>query len=301
MSDKVLFDKIAESIKVDHPSFSVKFKDESRNMKTLGLLAYPFNDRFEDGYTTTLGSTVYFPSKEVLAKAYRHFARVLAHEGVHIFDDGLGFKAGYAMFEGLFLLLLALYSVFGSWMPVLVLLGGLVASYGVLAFTRPPRLMVRAAAIDKEARKKADKRKKVAKVVFLVMAGMSVVAYVVVAVLMSKWWTFLAVGSFLPLLPITSHWRAKSEYRGYAMGIAISYWRYGEVRDSDIERRISTFTGPNYYFMDRNEERVRRKLNAIKLSVIDGSILVGLNARPYQRTLDVLKRLGLTSAGSKSA
>jgi hypothetical protein len=296
MTGKILFDKIAESSKADHPSFSVRFKDKSRLMKFLGLMAYPFNDRFNDGYTTTLGTSVYFTSEADLKANYKNYARVLAHEGVHIDDDekqGFRFKLSYAMFEGLFIPLLALYAVLGAWIPVAAMAGGLVASYAVLALTRP-------ADAEKDLRK-WERRKALAKVIFFTMAGLSVVGYIGLSIWLAKWMTLLAVGAFLPLLPMSSPWRAKLEYRGYAMGIAISYWKYGSTSDEYLKRRVPTFTGPDYYFMDRDSDRVLSNLKAIRASVADGSILTGDDARPYRRTLDVLDELNLVSVRSVSA
>jgi len=296
MTDKILFEKIAESIKADHPSFSVRFKDKSKLMKSLGLLAYPFNDRFNDGYTTTLGTSVYFTSEEDLKANYRNYARVLAHEGVHIYDDekqGLKFKLGYAMFEVLFIPLLALFAALGGWIPVAALVGGLALSYGVLALLRP-------SSTEKD-QKRLNRRKALAKAVFFGMAGLSVIGYVGLSIWLVEWLALLAVGSFLPLLPMSSPWRAKLEYRGYSMGIAISYWKYGRVSDEYLKRRVPTFTGPDYYFMDRDGDRVLKRLKAIRDSVVDGSILLGDDARPYRRTFDVMKELNLVSVRSESA
>ena len=85
------------------------------------------------------------------------------------------------------------------------------------------------------------------------------------------------------------------------MGIAISYWKYGKVGDEYLKRRVPTFTGPDYYFMDRDEDRVLGRLKVIRASVVDGSILLGDDARPYQRTFDVLRELGLVPVRSESA
>lgn len=292
MTDKLLFDKIAESIKEDHPSFEVRFKDESKYMKLLDLLAYPFNDRFLDGYTTTLGTKVYFPSRGDLERNYRGYSRVLAHEGVHIFDDEKHwwFKLSYALFEALFIPLLAVFAVLGSWIPVAALAGALVLSYGALALARPDRM--------EPDPKKFEFKKSRARFIFYVLAGLSVVGYLGLSIWLAKWWAFLGVGAFLPLVPFRSPWRAKWEYRGYSMGIAISYWKYGVVRDSDLERRSQTFTGPYYYFMDPNKKRVMHKLHAIKLSVMDGSILLGPSARPFKRTLEVYQELKLVSVSA---
>ena len=103
----------------------------------------------------------------------------------------------------------------------------------------------------------------------------------------------MAIAVFVPLLPLSSIWRARWEFRGYSMGIAIEYWTHGSVPDSFLDRIAEIFTGSDYYFMDRNAKRVRDKLKDIRASVVDGTIMLGALNRPYQRTLAVYKELGL--------
>ena len=283
---KQLFDKVAESIAKDHPSFKIRYKNESRLMRLLAVLAYPFNESFADGYITTLGSTVYFPSREDVEQSYAHSADTLAHEGVHIFDaerHGVWFTLSYALNQLALLPLMIAFAILGSWVPVVALVGGTALAYSALW------LMMKLTS-NRDARS----------LPFFALVGLAGISYLVLSVWLAHWWTILGVAAFAPLIPVSSRLRAKWEYRGYAMGIAMQYWRFGSVPDSHIEHRIGTFTGPDYYFMDRNAERVRDKLNDIRASVIDGTILLGALARPYQRTLDVLKDLGLVK-GSASA
>ena len=283
---KQLFDKVAESIAKDHPSFKIRYKNESRLMRLLAVLAYPFNESFADGYITTLGSTVYFPSREDVEQSYAHSADTLAHEGVHIFDaerHGVWFTLSYALNQLALLPLMIAFAILGSWVPVVALVGGTALAYSALW------LMMKLTS-NRDARS----------LTFFALVGLAGISYLVLSVWLAHWWTILGVAAFAPLIPVSSRLRAKWEYRGYAMGIAMQYWRFGSVPDSHIEHRIGTFTGPDYYFMDRNAERVRDKLNDIRASVIDGTILLGALARPYQRTLDVLKDLGLVK-GSASA
>jgi hypothetical protein len=281
-ASREFFDKVAESIAADHPSFKIYYKNESRLMSLLALLAYPFNEQFQDGYITTLGSKVYFPSRADVESNYDHAADVLAHEGVHIFDaqrHGLWFTISYALNQAAILPLLVLYAVLGSWIPVAVLTGGVALSYGCIAIAR-----------------KAFTGS-VARGLFFALAGLSGLSYLALAVWLSGWWAALAVDVFLPLLPVSSLLRAKWEYRGYAMGVAIQFWRHGIVPDSFLAGRVQTFTGPDYYFMDGDAARVLTKLKAVRSSVTDGSILIGADARPYQRTLDLMKKLGLVKSG----
>jgi hypothetical protein len=283
---KQLFDKVAESIVKDHPSFKIRYKNESRLMRLLAVLAYPFNESFADGYITTLGSTVYFPSREDVEQSYGHSADTLAHEGVHIFDaqrHGAWFTLSYALNQAALLPLMVAFAILGSWIPVAALVGGTVLAYSALW------LMMKLTS-NRNARRWT----------FFVIVGLAGLSYLALSVWIAHWWTILGVVAFAPLLPVSSLLRAKWEYRGYAMGIAMQYWKHGSVSDAHIEQRIGTFTGPDYYFMDKNAGRVRDRLKDIRANVIDGTILLGALARPYQRTLDVLKELGLVK-GSASA
>jgi hypothetical protein len=276
---KQLFDKVAESIAKDHPSFKIRYKDESRLMRLLAVLAYPFNERFADGYITTLGSTVYFPSRKDVEQNYTHSADTLAHEGVHIFDAkqrGLWFTLGYALNQAALLPLMVAFAVLGSWVPVAALLCGAVLSY-----------------VSLWAVMKLTSNRNARRWTFFAFSGLAGLSYLTLSVWQAHWWTILGVAVFAPLLPVSSLLRAKWEYRGYAMGFAIQYWRFGSVPDSMIDHRVGTFTGPDYYFMDRDADRVRDRLKDIRDSVISGTILLGALALPYQRTLAVYKDLGL--------
>ena len=103
----------------------VKFKDESPFMKMLGLLLF-FNPRFMSSFTTTIGSTVYFPSRIWLENRKDSAARVLAHELVHVADAT---EAGSIVFSYCYLLpqtlaLLSLLAIVGSmwWLSCLIFL-----------------------------------------------------------------------------------------------------------------------------------------------------------------------------------
>ena len=64
--------------------FEIKFKDESSFMKILGKILF-FNNRF-DQFTTTLGKTIYFPSKTSLDNSPVSSTSTLLHELVHVSD-----------------------------------------------------------------------------------------------------------------------------------------------------------------------------------------------------------------------
>lgn len=63
----------------------IRFKDESYLMRLLGFLLF-FNKGFMTEFTTTLGDSVYFTSRERVRADPQGAAATLAHELVHIFD-----------------------------------------------------------------------------------------------------------------------------------------------------------------------------------------------------------------------
>jgi hypothetical protein len=83
--DLVLFDSLCAVIRGKVPGFKIRFKNESRWQKFLGKLLF-----FDPGYmidtVTTLGTTVWFPSREFLEKDRWVSFKILAHEYVHLLD-----------------------------------------------------------------------------------------------------------------------------------------------------------------------------------------------------------------------
>jgi len=65
----------------------IKYKDESLFMKALGLLL-SFNKTFMTSFTTTIGSTIYFPSRKWLAERNPETTiAIVAHEVTHVMDS----------------------------------------------------------------------------------------------------------------------------------------------------------------------------------------------------------------------
>jgi len=100
----------------------LKYKNESKFMKILSYILF-FNPKFMTDFTTTIGRTIYFPSREKLGLFGSQFSNlnVLAHEYVHIMDneDDKLFKIKYLMPQ----LLAPLMLLFGfiSWWVALPL------------------------------------------------------------------------------------------------------------------------------------------------------------------------------------
>lgn len=74
---------IIDRIKLDFPSFQIKYKDESLLMKILGKILF-FNPSFMTAYITTLGDTVYFPSRAFVEANPTSSFITLMHEAVHM-------------------------------------------------------------------------------------------------------------------------------------------------------------------------------------------------------------------------
>jgi len=69
-----------------HAPIKIAFKDESWLMKLLGKILF-FNPGFMTQYITTLGNTIYFPSRENMAANDLSSMLVMCHEFQHIQDS----------------------------------------------------------------------------------------------------------------------------------------------------------------------------------------------------------------------
>lgn len=91
---------------------------------------------------------------------------------------------------------------------------------------------------------------------------------------LSQWPIMLAV--FIPALiflaPLPAYWRMKAEMRGYAMNLAINYWRYGAIREDTKKWLVETFTGKWYYFMWPFAKDVRKRIDDLEYQLNAGAI-----------------------------
>lgn len=76
---------VIQATKKYYPELKVEFKDESKFMKFLGALLF-FNKEFMSNYSTTIGNTVYFPSRHFLTSKNIVNTITFLHELVHIED-----------------------------------------------------------------------------------------------------------------------------------------------------------------------------------------------------------------------
>ena len=108
------------------PDVQVKYKDQSAFMKFLGTVLF-FTPDFMTSYTTTIGSTVYFPTNSFVKSRPISSAVVFLHELVHVHDEKT-FSKPFFGFLYLFPQILALLCLplffFMSWkilIPLMVL------------------------------------------------------------------------------------------------------------------------------------------------------------------------------------
>lgn len=81
-----MFEDLENNSKKYFPEGKVKYKNESSLMKFLGILLF-FNKEFMTDFTTTIGDTIYFPSKEYIEKKPTTSKVIFLHELVHIYDS----------------------------------------------------------------------------------------------------------------------------------------------------------------------------------------------------------------------
>jgi hypothetical protein len=117
------FDDLINNIKLYFPNFQIKYKDQSLLMRIIGTLLF-FNRKFMTTYTTTIGSTVYFPSQNYIQSAPVTSTTILLHELVHIYD---GKKISKYLFGVLYLfpqilIFLLFPMLFLSWKLALIFL-----------------------------------------------------------------------------------------------------------------------------------------------------------------------------------
>jgi hypothetical protein len=107
------------------PSLQVKYKDQNLLMQIIGKILF-FTPSFMTDYTTTIGNTLYAPSKSFFTLHPVSGAVVFMHETVHLYDQNrigrLWFQLGYMFPQILVLPALLLFLV--SWklaIPLIIL------------------------------------------------------------------------------------------------------------------------------------------------------------------------------------
>jgi hypothetical protein len=120
------FQNLIESAKTYFPDLEIKYKTDSAIMKFIGTILF-FNKSFMTEYSTTIGSTIYFPTEHFVRTRPVSASIILLHELVHINDAK---KISKFLFSFLYLCpqilaLLAIPLIFIHWyigLPFLLLL-----------------------------------------------------------------------------------------------------------------------------------------------------------------------------------
>lgn len=118
-------ERFVSALKTKSPDFKIAFKNESLLMKILRYVLF-FNPSFMNGYVTTIGSTIYFPSK-VRFELSPEFSTLmtLAHEYQHVKDAekyGILFYLGYLFPLCLLPLALVTFFFFPWWISLIMCL-----------------------------------------------------------------------------------------------------------------------------------------------------------------------------------
>lgn len=83
---KLVLDDLLLEIRQSHPKLKIKFKDESKFQQFIGKIAKPINKEYLTQYTTVMGNTIWFPSRDLYEKNPRQSATILLHEWIHLYD-----------------------------------------------------------------------------------------------------------------------------------------------------------------------------------------------------------------------
>jgi len=236
-------DLFVEHLRRENPEFKVEFKNESWSQRLLGVLTRSFCPEYMTQFTTTIGSTVYFPSESNYLKDPEGSLIVLAHEFVHVCDAQRDrfFKLKYLMPQVLVIIPLLAYGILAgshAWillLPVIALFSGSILGNGSRA-------------------------------IFLSIFLVGVAALLGLALILTGWRSLTLLG-MLALIPWPAYWRVKYELRGYAMTLAVVRWIFGSVPDDFNRSIVGQFVGFNYYRMSWDRQYIEKTLEAISRKV----------------------------------
>lgn len=237
-----------------------KFKGDSRISKLLAYLSFPFNPYYME-FITVRGSDIYWPDsyKDRLTKLDDpwRFISIRAHEGQHLADKKrLGsfiFTILYTLPHILAILALGTFLIPGVRIGVLCLaslISGIIVAYLL------PKVAVW----------------------FYSFVAVGAVGSVAISIYYDSYFHVLPLVLSLFLLSPVSNaafaaWgRTWLELRGYALTLAVGYWRTGWVDKSVADRIVRNLSGSAYYFSLPYSKYLVGKVDRIAKDLVSGDI-----------------------------
>lgn len=255
--------RFEDTLRQTVPSFRVRFKNESLSQKVIAILSGLFNPGYMTDYTTTFGTTVYFPSREFYRDDPEESFLLLAHEFTHMCDekDDRWYKLKYAFPQILVLIPLLVFAALAGSKAWVLLLP--IAGYGLGSFlalkSRP--------------------------------LGIALLALSFLSTAWLSWWLLkwkaLTLLGMIALAPWPAPWRRQSELRGYGMSVGVRQWLSGQVPADVAVGYTAQFTGPAYYYMCRDGVYIQRSLEATRQQAQQGALQ---RISPYAVVHDFLYR-----------
>lgn len=139
MTDLDRFNLFVGLMRKHYPNLKIAYKDESLFMKILSKIMF-FNKSFATDFITTIGDTVYYPSRAWVEEKPVNAMNVLAHECVHIKDSHKFsspiFKLMYMAPQVFALLLIPAFFLIGWWALLFLLFLAPIPSPGRMYFER---------------------------------------------------------------------------------------------------------------------------------------------------------------------
>lgn len=251
-------------LRKDVPSLKVRFKDASLLMRVLSLLLYPFNPNFLTDYATTLGHTIYFPSKAKYEESLVNSMAVLSHEYVHMWDSRkhpVWYKVSYVFPQILALIPLGVFVTLTAACPWILLW----IVFGYLVSCACAKLLGSSFWVS-----------------FCAWALPAILATLLLAGIPSLIALLLTCAC---LAPWPSPFRVQWELRGYGMTVAVFYWLLGHPPKVYRRGLRKELVGPSYYYMSWNSSKIEDALELNRAQVCAGLIQA---YPPYMTVYDFL-------------
>lgn len=229
------------------PALQVKFKEESRLQRLLGVLIYPLNPKYMRGCVTTFGNTIYFSSRADYTKDPDNTFSKMAHEFVHIMDSKR---------DPLF----KVKRLFPQVLVLLPVLCGILAGSHARLLVFPLLSYVVGSLICQKSR-----------IAFFITVALGLFG----AGILGWWFTGWKILSILGLVlagPWPAPWRREYEIRGYGMCIAVLQWRHGGVSKEALKSIVRQFTGPAHFYMCCDVTYLERMLEATRQQAQVGAL-----------------------------